>query len=174
MLKALENELNRQKRELGRMVEILIDSNEGSIGAKSNNLLDICWGTYCCRFDDDDWPGPNYLKRIFEGIDKGVDCCSLRGMYYEDGVEVGIFEHSLKYNIWKTNDVPVNGVKFERYPNHLNAIKSSIAKQFKYPDISFGEDKVWSDSVFNSGLLKTEHYIPEIIYEYRHISNKRY
>ena len=61
---------------------------------------------------------------------------------------------------------------YERYPNHLNCIKSSIAKQFKFPEINFGEDTLWADKVFKSGLIKTEHFIDKVIYHYKYITNK--
>lgn len=173
MLSALKMELEKQIRDSGveGRVEVLVNNNEESIGAKSNHLLDICWGKYCARFDSDDMPGPNYIKRIFEGIDKDVDCCSLRGIITFDGNNPEVFEHSIKYKEWATTSNPI---KYERYPNHLNAIKSSIAKQFKYPDISHGEDHDWSKQVFESGLIKTEYYIDEVIYNYKFVTTKNY
>jgi len=118
-------------------------------------------------FDADDKPSNNYIQLLMEGIEKGVDCCSLRGSYSVNGKFDGIFEHSIKYDKWET----VEGeIKYLRFPNHLNTIKSSIAKQFQFPDKTFAEDSDWSHLVHNSGLIKTEHYIPEVIYYYNYIS----
>lgn len=104
-----------------------------------------------------------------EGIKSDCDALSLKGMYYEDFVPGGIFEHSIKYNAWRTTS---NEVKYERFQNHLNAIKTSITKKFKFPDKNYGEDFDWATIVHESGLIKTEHYIPEIIYHYYHVNNK--
>lgn len=162
------NALNYQNE-----MEILKDvrGSEVSIGEKRNRLLERATGSYISFFDDDDLPGPNYLKHIFEGINLKVDCCSLKGIITTDGQNKQIFEHSLKYNAWKENISPAL-VKYERYPNHLNCIKTEIAQLFTFPESNFGEDKAWSDALFKSGLLKSEHYIDEIIYNYLYKTHK--
>jgi hypothetical protein len=42
----------------------------------------------------------------------------------------------------------------------------------KFPNITFGEDKAWSDLLAKSGLLKTESTIDTVIYYYRYITQK--
>lgn len=153
-------------------VELLSwDTESASIGAKRNALLGWAKGEYVAFVDDDDDVSENYISLLMEGINKGVDCCSLKGIYTVDGDIDGIFEHSLKYKEWKTtgND---NGVKYERYPNHLNCIKASIAKQFKFPEKNHGEDYDWSKKLHDSGLLKIEHYIEQPIYFYKYRTKK--
>jgi glycosyltransferase involved in cell wall biosynthesis len=142
-----------------------------SIGRKRNDLLEQSRGQYICFIDDDDRVSDNYVKLLMEGINKGVDCCSLKGIITEDGQNPLVFEHSIKYNAYKTNE---NGheVRYERYPNHLNAIRSDIAKRFRFQEISHGEDTEWATQIHKSGLLKTEHYIPEVIYHYEYRSKK--
>lgn len=152
-------------------VEILLeyDNGEYSIGAKRNILLDRSIGKYVCFIDDDDIVATSYLKNIFEGIAKGVDCCSLRGIITFNGNNPEYFEHSIRYNEYKTTD---NTIKYERYPNHLNCIKSSIAKQFRFADINHGEDTDWATQIHKSGLIKIEHYINDVMYHYKFITNK--
>lgn len=153
-------------------VELLIDDSEfDSIGEKRNRLLQKADGKYVCFIDDDDFVSDNYLPFIFEGINKGVDCCSLLGEITEDGKNPLLFEHSIKYKEYKTN-TPDKPIRYERYPNHLNAIRSSIAKQFRFPEKNHGEDTSWAAQIHKSGLIKTEHYIPEIIYYYDWKSKK--
>lgn len=151
------------------------DNKEYSIGYKRNKLLEYSRGDYVAFIDDDDRIGENYFKRLLEGIEHDVDCCSLRGVITENGVNPLIFEHSLKYKEYKTNEhkkntpIPIQiseSVVYERYPNHLNCIRSSIAKQFTFPDKNHGEDTDWATKIFNSGLLQMEHYIDEVIYFY--------
>jgi hypothetical protein len=80
-----------------------------------------------------------------------------------------IFEHSLKYKQWRTT---TNEIKFERGINHLNLVRASIAKQFKFPEINHGEDHKWATKLQDSGLLKTEYYIDEILYYYNYRTTK--
>lgn len=152
-------------------VEILLefDNKECSIGEKRNLLLNRAKGDYVCFIDDDDIVSKNYLKNIFEGIKKEVDCCSLRGVITFDGQNPKLFEHSIRYSDYKTTE---NLITYERYPNHLNCIKSSIAKQFVFPNINHGEDSDWAYKINQSGLIKSEHYIDEVMYHYKFITNK--
>lgn len=169
MLDKLIAELQDQVYYCGWPVEIKLDDSDHTIGEKRNSLLSTADGEYVCFIDDDDTVSSNYILLLLDGIKKGVDCCSLKGIYSVNNVFDGIFEHSIKYQEWKTTS---NEIKYERYPNHLNCIKASIAKQFKFPEKNFGEDHDWSKQLHESGLLKTEHYIEQPIYFYKYISKK--
>jgi glycosyltransferase involved in cell wall biosynthesis len=160
------------KYSTGKSVEILIDEHPTeSIGTKRNKLLKAAKGKYVCFIDDDDFVSDNYIPLLFEGINQDYDCCSLTGEITEDGKNPLIFQHSIRYKEYKTN-TPDKPVRYERYPNHLNAIRSSIAKQFKFPEKNHGEDTDWAAQIFKSGLIKTEHWIEDVIYMYDFRSKK--
>lgn len=148
-------------------IEVLMepDNKEKSVGTKRNILLSRAPGEYIAFIDDDDRISDNYFKLLFEGIEKDVDCCSLKGVITENGKNPLIFEHSIKYKEYLTNSQDKE-IRYERYPNHLNCIKSNIAKKFKFPEVNHGEDTDWATQIFKSGLIKTEHYIDEFIYYY--------
>ncbi len=152
-------------------VEILIkiDNGEIKIGYKRNVLLNKAQGEYVCFIDDDDMVSSDYISKALKAIESKPDCCSLTGVITWDGDRTEIFEHSIKYSQYKTTD---NAVKYERYPNHLNVIKSSIAKQFKFPEINHGEDTDWATQIHNSGLLKKETEINGVLYHYNYKTNK--
>lgn len=146
-------------------IEIIVNMDDHStVGTKRNDLLNEAKGKYLCYIDDDDSVSSDYIKHLLEGIRKDVDCCSLLGEYSEEGKFIGMFEHSIKYKEYRT--VPSRNIRFERYPNHLNCIRASIAKRFRFPEKNHGEDTDWATQIFKSGLLKTEHHIPEVIYYY--------
>jgi glycosyltransferase involved in cell wall biosynthesis len=172
-LQKLLNEFIKQRVENNAMYHIEVithtDNGEKTIGDKRNYLMNRATGKYLCFFDDDDWPSSKYIKNVLEGIKKDVDCCSLRGIITWDKKEPLIFEHSIKYKAYSTTS---NAITYERFPNHLNVIKSSIAKQFKFPSINHGEDTDWATQIFKSGLIQSEHYIDEVIYHYDYITNK--
>jgi glycosyltransferase involved in cell wall biosynthesis len=151
------------------IVELIYDKSNRLVGDKRNDLLEKAKGEYLCFFDDDDYPANDYVKLIMNALKDNPDCVSLKGVMTTDGQAPEIFEHSIKYDKWDT----VRGeVKYIRYPNHLNTIRSEIAKQFKFPSLNVREDHIWAEQIFNSGLLKKEAYIDRILYNYRYVTNK--
>lgn len=167
-------ELLKQKAPYDEEVELISwDAERPTIGAKRNALLGWAKGKFVAFIDDDDRVSANYIDLIMEGIKKDVDCCSLKGVITTDGKMPEVFEHSLRYKEWRTVPaVELKDVKHERNPNHLNCIRASIAKQFKFPETNYGEDHDWSKRVHQSGLLITEHYIDQVIYYYDYVSIK--
>lgn len=168
----LQTEFWRQALPYAGEIELLYDNRISvSVGEKRNDLKKRATGKYLMYHDDDDFPAPNYIELLMKAAETDCDCASLKGVITYDGQRAEIFEHSLKYKAWKTNP---NGaeIKHERFPNHLNMIRSEIAKQFDFPEKSHGEDYDWSTLVHNSGLLKTEYYIPDVIYYYNFIQHK--
>jgi len=152
-----------------------IDDGTKSIGQKRNELITQATRSgfdYVAFFDDDDQPGEKYIEVLKAGIESAADVVSLRGHYIVDGVLDGVFEHSIKYNAYRTNNEVLNGIKYERYPNHLNCMKLSIAAQFKFPEINHGEDTNFATQAYRSGLLKKEYRTNEIIYKYLYNSKK--
>lgn len=155
---------------LGKPIEVLTNYEDISIGAKRNSLLEASKGEYVCFIDSDDLVSKDYVSLFEEATINNPDCCSLMGVITFDGSNPEIFEHSIKYNEWRTNDT--GGVKYERYVNHLNFIKRSIAIQIKYPDISHGEDRAWSDALRSSMLIHSESCIEKVLYHYEYRSKK--
>lgn len=150
-------------------VEILVEVDEGeeTIGAKRNKLLQRAAGKYVAFIDDDDSISDDYLLKVFGGINQNRDCCSLNGIITFDGSNPKVFKHSIDYKKYDE----VDG-EYLRFPNHLNAIKASIAKQFKFPEKNYSEDTEWATALHESGLLKTEWRIFGTIYFYKYIRNK--
>lgn len=144
-------------------------STDLSIGAKRNWLLEKAESDYVCFIDDDDIISSNYINLLMKAIDSDCDCASLMGYITFDGKDGKLFEHSIKYKKYET----VNGkITYLRFPNHLNLIKTSIAKQFKFPETNYGEDTDWATQINKSGLLKKEYPINEVIYYYQYLTNK--
>jgi glycosyltransferase involved in cell wall biosynthesis len=171
LMKELQSQVERLK--LWGQVGILInkDNFEHAIGWKRNELLKAADADYVAFVDSDDRVSTNYIGSVMEGIMKGADCCSLTGLITEDGANPLIFQHSIKYNAYKTNPEGMP-VRYERYPNHLNCIKASIAKQFRFPEKNHGEDTDWATQIHQARALKTEHWIEDIIYYYDYRSKK--
>ncbi len=178
------SELSRQVRILSewydedywKHVEILKDTRPAgvSIGKKRNDLLQMATGEWVAFVDSDDMVNPRYLRIILSNIGTirdSVNCFSLRGIITENGQNPQIFEHSIKYQEWKTNEgSPEGAVRYERFINHLNVIRASVAKQFKFPEVSHGEDHSYSKLLQASGMFKSEGEIKEVLYYYKYRS----
>lgn len=170
---SLVNELNLQIEPYKNLIKIIGHTEENkTIGAKRNDLLEYADSEYVCFIDDDDTVSSTYIQDIMEGLKQNPDCLSLRGVITWDGANPEIFEHSIRYNTYITHTMPKDGIKYERYPNHLNVIKASIAKQFKFPETNHGEDTDWATQIRDSRLLKKEVYIDRILYHYQFVPNK--
>lgn len=158
------------RTEDGRYVDVLIDDDTTcSIGVKRNNLLQRVITDYVCFIDDDDRISNEYLQLVLTGIDTDPDCCSLNGIITTDGANPKPFKHSIEYKEMYERD----GVYY-RPPNHLNVVRSSIAKQMVFPDWQRSEDSNYCFQLRDSGLLKVEYKIEPILYYYDYVSDKKY
>lgn len=141
-----------------------LDSGEARLGTKRNILMQKAievGARYIAFFDDDDLPGPNYIKIYLAAVKAGVDVAELRGQIYFGGRPGKPFLHSLKYTSWYEDKF-----FYYRCPNHLNLVKLDLVKHIPYKEIDFGEDGQWSYQVRDEGVLKTEHHSKEVIYHY--------
>lgn len=155
----------------GNEIEIITakDSREKSIGQKRNELVQSAMGEYCVFVDDDDKLPPYYIEEILNASKSNPDAIGFKGNYYHDNVLKKEFVHSIKHK-----EYAETMYYFYRPPNHLNPIKTSIAKQFKFPHKSMFEDTDWAMQIAKSGLLKTEVFIDKIMYNYYYVSKKNY
>lgn len=166
MLKQLGDELERQGAhgshlgEVGYIAQMWDEKLD--LGQNRNALMDRATAEYVAFFDDDDWPAHDFIETILPLLD-GVDqvgyelqtwCQHLRYQEY------GQTYHSLKYRDWSRE-----GMKFFRDISHVNPMRRELAMQAKF-DGGFGEDHRWAQKIRNLGIVKTEHYIPRVMYHY--------
>ena len=164
----LTNLLAILQPQLNDDVELVINSDDGtkSIGEKRNELLAKAQGDYISFVDDDDEVSRDYVKNILKALETNPDCCSLTGVITWDDIRPELFCHSIKYGAYKTN-TNNEPIVYERYPNHLNPMKRSIAIKYSFVPINHGEDTEWATQIFKGGELKTEAEIKEVIYHYK-------
>lgn len=151
-------------------IEILAnDQTDISIGVKRNVILAEAQGEYMCFIDDDDRIADNYVALVMAGIATNPDCCSLNGIITTDGKDPRKFIHSIDYTEFFERD----GVYY-RCPNHLNVIKTELARQCPFPDWQRSEDSNFAFQLRDKGLLKKEYKINETLYYYDYVTDKRY
>jgi hypothetical protein len=57
---------------------------------------------------------------------------------------------------------------------HINCLKTEHARKAVFPAWRTSEDSKWAMDLMATGVLKTEHRIDEVIYNYLFVSDKRY
>jgi hypothetical protein len=165
----LERLLDILKQQKTDEVEILIncDNGEKSIGQKRNELLEQATGLYCAFIDDDDRVSDNYIPLILERINKSEpDVIGIHLIMTTDNVIEEKTFHSIKYDRWFDEPDPDKQwlKRYYRNPNHLNPVKLEYAMKVRFPTISMGEDRSYSERL--KPYLHTEEYINDPIYFY--------
>lgn len=146
-----------------RNIEIIInkDNKEKTVGKKRNEILENASGKYIAFIDDDDMVSSDYFSSILPELEKDVDCVGFYGDYYVDGNFVMKFCHSSN----NKGNYRMNGTQF-RPVNHLNPIRTTIAREFPFLEVNLSEDSDYSDRIFNSNLIKKESFINKPLYIY--------
>jgi hypothetical protein len=138
--------LYEQIKQVQWKAEVIIDDKPAnSLGEKRQRLLERARGTWLCFVDDDDWIAPDYVERVVTALesDPEADCGSFVGTMLSNGEKPQRFEHSLKYTTWKTLE---SGL-LVRSPNHLNAVRTSIAREVGFSNLTYTEDHDYSKRV---------------------------
>ena len=160
---ALVAELTKQinQSNANDIVEIITETDDGniSVGAKRNKVLDRANGVYVCFIDDDDMVTPIYVSKILNALKNNPDVVELVGFLPHHNLP---FIHNLNCGGHFRKD----GIQF-RTPNHLNTIKTEIARKIRYVEISHGEDQDYSHRLWQSRLMKTEELIHDRMYIYQ-------
>ena len=145
-------------------VHFVVNQDDGSksVGKKRNEVLDQAKGEYVCFVDDDDMVSPDYIESICNVLtDNDCDGVSFWGMYYVRGQPLMLFNHANE-----------NGGHFKkdgrqyRPLNHLNPVRTEIAREIRFPEKDFGEDADYCDRLLECGKIKNECAIDRVLYHY--------
>jgi hypothetical protein len=168
LLERLVAELRSQILQSKKEVEILIDGREGTIGAKSQRLIEKAQSEYVAFIDDDDMVSSDYLSSILYALETKPDVVGFMGWITTNGRNKTNFKISKECGYNKT------GRGYERFNNHLSPVKREIALQIGYKDVSWQEDYDYALRLTNSGLIKTERFISKALYYYQYVTTKSY
>ena len=156
---ALLDQLMAQATEVGQ-VEILLwkdVAGEHTTGAKRQQLVQEAHGLFCAFVDDDDFVSDTYVRDIVEAITpfrNDLDVVGFHGeVHFTDG-HTQKMVHSINCPEWTEE----HGVFF-RPPNHLNPIRTKLARMVPYEDITYSEDFEWSIKMKREGLLRREVFL---------------
>ncbi len=166
----LSAQLARLSAQMRPGVEIIvnIDARDITLGAKENRLLRSARGKYVVFVDDDDAVRPNYLEKIFEGIEKDVDIVQIQTDYYvnDDWMALITFKLEQAPFWWQSASSTLYLRSCAKFCPH----KRDIALQVMFEDINSIEDQNYARGL--DKLCKTEHLIDTPVYEYRFDNRK--
>lgn len=148
----------------GKPVEILVacDNKEISIGKKRQNLLQEAKGEWITMVDDDDWVSDTYVDDILAALQESPDCVGFLIQCTRNGKHPVMAKASLAYKRWGENQ---DGFAHVRSPYQKTPVRRSIALKVGFPDLRYGEDRVYSEGVVK--LCQTEVFINRVLYNYR-------
>lgn len=148
-------------------VEILWDdSMEYNIGVKRNKLIQRAVGDYIVFCDDDDLVSNDYTRKILQAMEGNPDCIGISGVITTNGKNEKQWHISKDYGTWyEKNNI------YYRTPNHISPVRREIALKIGFPEISFGEDAVYSRNIHPH--LHTENKVEGNIYTYKYNSRKK-
>lgn len=166
VIRGLLRNLNHQIKKYPLEVELLINGHEtDNVGKKRNDLLLQANGTHCVFIDSDDMVSKDYVKLILNALRSDPDCVGISGIITTNGKDLRQWHISKEYGTWYKK-----GRNYYRTPNHISPIRTELARKVMFPEISHGEDAVFSRNVHP--LLKSEVIIKGNIYSYLYNSKK--
>jgi len=144
------------------VVRHLVDNGEMTSGQKRHVLTqmpEVRMAKYRAFVDDDDVVSRDFVSQLLIGCTKGVDVVSFNLRFNHQA--------RTKSEVWKFGLYPNDRKSGLMCVNHLCAWKTEIADKVAWcPSLGYGDDHIWFEPLFHAGLIKTEHHINAVLYDY--------
>lgn len=157
----------------GLPIELLTDPRprgELSIGAKRQQMNDRAAGDYVVHIDDDDWVPGDYAACIMEALEGRPDCIGhfelVEGLHKDP--QIGRWTNRAPAWLDGPRARPY-GASYVRTPFHKTPMRREIALQVGIRDMRFGEDHDFSRRLKEARLIRSEAFIPRVLYYYRYV-----
>ncbi len=160
---ALYDELEHQAEGLDVEILLLLDNHKRSIGKKREALVQASRGRYVAFVDDDDTVSGNYVQAIIEASELNPGVITFDSSCVIDGAQAVRIRHGLS-----NDNEQYNPAGFKRKPWHINAWPGDLARAWPFPDLNYGEDWPWCESMLR--FVRTERHIDDVLYHYRYDS----
>jgi len=140
-------------------IQILTDNKQMMLGEKRNIMVDAAQGKYVQFIDDDDRISSEMFKLVLDATESDADVITFLAEVSMNSSEPKICRYSIDFAEDQNTE---SG--YERLPNHICAVKKSLAVKSSFPNILYGEDSAYSKLLLPH--LKTEHFINKVLYFY--------
>jgi hypothetical protein len=158
---ALWNKVTEQARSFDVEVLLLLDNKKRSIGKKREALVKISQGDYVAFVDDDDDVADGYVAAIVEASLHRPDVIVFDSSCSIDGAPPVTVRHGLEFE-----NEQFNQAGFTRKPWHIHPWRGDIARSRPFPDVSYGEDWGWCETLLPD--VKVQLKIDGLLYHYRY------
>jgi predicted O-methyltransferase YrrM len=151
----------------GGQVKVLARWNEGTPGLPQirQELVEAAATDYVSFIDDDDMVPGDFVPTVLAALDEQPDYVGWQVQYFADGKLSGVADHSLRHGQWREEMKPY---RLLRDISHINPMRTEIARLADFRTVPAGqvEDRPWVAQIRATGALKTEVYIPRVMYHY--------
>lgn len=144
----------------------LLDNKKRSTGKKRDNLLRLAQGDYVAFVDDDDDVTDDYVSSIIQATADNPDVVVFDHLCWLNGQGPFVVHPGLAYPNEEAHKLDGRWVDVTRQPLHTSAWRRSLALQSHFPDIMYGEDWGWAESLVR--VARTESRINRPLYYYRY------
>lgn len=128
------------------------------LGRASNIGIENTTGPYLSFIDVDDWVEPDYIEKLYSGIQKGYKICKGNCIMY-DGVK-----NLPAYQGRSSGEISIRGASFLLPCRHSSVYDRSLFEKLRYLEFSYYEDlSLWPILVATAGCV---YYINDIVYNY--------
>ncbi len=140
---------------------VILDNMTRSVGLKRQACLDSALGEYVMFVDDDDGIYPDTIPLILAAIKRQPDVITFKQSASYNGRESEVVFHL------NHQDGPfVAGGQTIRAPWHVCAWKRELVADCLFPDISYGEDRIWAEQARRR--VKSGCHIDQVLHRYTH------
>lgn len=117
---------------------------------------------YLSFADDDDLVSPDYVAEVVRALAGRPDYVGFQLQCYSDGAPTAVAHHSLEFKRWR--NLPG---RYERDISHINPIRTALARKADFTIAGRrAEDRAWADQIRARRLLRSQVFIPRILYHY--------
>jgi hypothetical protein len=117
----------------------------------------------------------DYVSQILAALQFGPDAVGFKVNRYVNGRLTGLAVHTDRFKWNRTAQGGGNWYQCDRVINHLNPVKTEIARRVRFPESGvaiLAEDIDYATRLKASGLIKREVFLDKVVYDYMLISKK--
>jgi len=156
-------------RQLALMIEphpqvehvVVLDNMTRSVGLKRQACLDSALGDYVMFCDDDDAIFPDTIPLLLEAIKRQPDLVTFKQDAWYNGKQSEVVFH-----LNSTVGPFVAGGQTLRAPWHVCAWKRELVVDCLFPDINYGEDRIWAEQARRR--VRNACHIDQVLHRYVH------